>query len=429
MSELLQRINEAVESRREVIVETLREWVRIPTQTPPGENYTELVNHIVPRFAAIGFDARSAEIPPEVFEQRSRVHYPELVGPRPNVLAKRDRSGKPRALWYCHLDTVPVGDATKWSVPPFEAVVKDGKVWGRGTADSKGGASSILSAFETLHAMGIEPEVSPVVALTTDEEIGPYTGLMYFADQGEFEGCQYFHSADGTAASVGISNNGAFTWTVRVRGKSVHSSLSPLGNNPIENSFVLLDEILKLKREVQSRLSKVPAPEEVVAKGGGTHLQALLNANIVRSGIKHNVVPNELFLEGDRRILPEEDEESAMAELREAVERARQRNPDLDAELRIRPFYTSYALSLDDPFAIRVKRVAEAVTGRTYPITGSNGSSDVAHVVRVTGIPCAKIGVNRPGETNNHGVDENVRIEDVLNCVKIICALATNAVA
>ncbi len=157
-------------------------------------------------------------------------------------------------------------------------------------------------------------------------------------------------------------------------------------------------------------------------------MRALLNVTIARGGIKHNVVPPEFVLEGDRRFLPEEDEESAIAELGAAVERARARNPQLDAELRIRPFYTSYALPADHPWALRLQRIAETVTGRAYPIVGSNGSSDVAHVARVTGISTAKIGVARPGETNNHGPDENVRIDDLLDLVKIICALATDAV-
>jgi len=428
MADLLKRIHAGVDARRERIVATVQEWVRISTQTPPGDGYVALVERIVPRFAALGFDAWRVDVPPAVFEQRSRVHYPELVGPRPNVLARRAIPGKPGRLWYCHLDTVPVGDPAQWSVPPLEGLVRDGRVWGRGAADSKGGATAILSAFETLRDLGIEPAVSPVVALTTDEEIGPYSGLMYLADQGEFRECRSFHSADGLAGAVGIANAGAFTWTVRVRGTSVHSGLSLLGVNPIEHSLPLLDELVTLKREVQSRVSAVPASPEVAARGGGSQLRALLNVNIARGGIKHNIVPPEFVLEGDRRFLPEEDEGIAVAELRAAVERARARDPQLDAELRIRPFYTSYALPVDHPWALRLQRVAETVTGRAYPIVGSNGSSDIAHVARVTGIPAAKIGVGRPGETNNHGPDENVRIDDLLDLVKIICALATEAV-
>lgn len=424
MDELRQRIAEGVDAHQAQIVATLLEWVRIPTQNPPGERYIELVERIVPRFAALGFDARRVDVPPDVFEQRSRAHYPELVGPRPNVLARLTLPGKPGLLCYCHLDTVPIGDAVQWTIPPLEGVVKDGRVWGRGTADSKAGCVAALAAFEVLRDLGIALAVSAVVALTTDEETGPYTGLMYLADQGAFRDCAWFHSLDGPAAAVGVANAGAFTWTIRVRGRSVHSGFSPLGVNPIERSLVLLDEILALKREVQERVSAIPASPAVAARGGGSRLRGLLNVNIAHGGYKHNVVPAEFVIEGDRRFLPEEDEEAAISELRAAVERARARDPLLDAELRIRPFYTSYALPVDHPWALRVRRVAEEVTGHEHPIVGSNGSSDVAHVARVTGIPTVKLGVNRPGETNHHGVDENVRIADVLSLVKIICVLA-----
>ncbi len=428
MSDVLTRIDTAVNARREEILALLQQWVQIPTQTPPGENYIEIVGRILPRFAALGFDARRVDMPPDVFEQRSRVHYPELVGPRANLLARLNVPGKPPALWYTHLDTVPIGDASKWSVPPFEGVVKDGKVWGRGTVDSKAGAVALVVAFETLRDLGMDLAVSPVIALTTDEEVGPYTGLMYLADQGEFRGCQWFHSCDAFAGSVGIATAGGFNWSIRVAGKSVHSGRSLLGINPIEHSLPLFDEILALKQVVQTRLSWVPQHPEVVNQGGGSHLRALLNITIAHGGFKYNVVPPEFVIEGDRRFLPEEDEESAIAELRGAVDRACARDRQLDAKLTIRPFYTSYAIATDHIWPRKLQRVAEAITGETHPLVGSNGSSDVAHVARVTGIPTARLGVGRPQGSNAHGIDENVQISDIINLIKIICALATDAV-
>ena len=69
-----------------------------------------------------------------------------------------------------HLDTMPVGDPGRWTVDPFGGEVRDGYVWGRGSADSKAGCIAILQAFRVLWDLGIELAVSPLVVLTTDEE-------------------------------------------------------------------------------------------------------------------------------------------------------------------------------------------------------------------------------------------------------------------
>ena len=430
MSDVLTRIAAAVDAREDEIITLLRQWIGVSTEVPPGKNYGEMVEKIMPRFSALGFDVRRIDIPAEIFEQRSRTHYPELVGTRANLLAKMAVPGKQPALWYTHLDTVPIGDPARWSVPPLEGVIKDGKMWGRGTVDSKAGAVALLIAFEVIRELEIELAVSPVIALTTDEEVGAYTGLMYLADQGEFRDCQWFHSCDAFADTVGIATAGGFNWTIRIKGKSVHSGRSFLGINPIELSHVLLEELLKLKAVVQSRVSWVPQHPDVAKEGGGgSHLQALLNVTLAHGGHKYNVVPPEFVLQGDRRFLPEEDEEAAIAELRAAVDRARSRVPQLEASLTIHPFYTSYSISPDHPWPLKLKRVAEAVTGENYPFVGSSGSSDIAHVAGVTGIPTARIGVNRPIGANAHGINENVRLSDITNLIKIICVLATNAVA
>lgn len=424
MANTFEAICQAVEARRDEIVATLLDAVRIPTQTPPGENYDRIVEHLLPHFQAVGFDARRYDLPAEVFEARCRRYYPELVGVRANLLATLPRPGRPGLLWYCHLDTVPAGDPAQWSFDPFAPFERDGYVWGRGAADSKGGCIAILAAFRVLHALGVEPQVSPVVALTTDEEIGPYTGLMHMADTGVFNECRWFHSCDGMANSVGIGSMGGFTWTIRVKGRSVHSGSSFLGLNPIEHSAVLLDELMQTKRAIEARRSALTMSPEVIEATGRTHIAPLLNVNIARAGVKHNVVPPEFVLEGDRRTIPEEDEQAGIAEIAGAIERAKARDPELDCTLAIRPFYTSFAHDPHDPWVQQVCRLASVVRGTAIVATGINGSTDVAHTAKVTGLKVAINGLARHAETRNHGLDERCRISDVLAVTKIAACLA-----
>jgi succinyl-diaminopimelate desuccinylase len=421
--QLFEAIAAEVEASQDEIVATLMEAVRIPTQTPPGENYDRMVAHLIPLFGELGFDARRWDVPDDVFEARSRVHYPELEGVRANLLATRSYDGAPPAAFYCHIDTMPAGDRSRWSVEPFEPIVRDGYVWGRGTADSKGGAIAILSAFRVLRRLGLEPAVSPIVALTTDEEIGPYTGVMHMADEGVFDGCRWFYSADGMANSVGVATSGGFTWTIQIAGRSAHSGSSFLGLNPIEHSVPLLEELLATKAEVAKRVSAVRMSPEMIANTGREHVSPVLNVTMARAGVKHNVVPPEFILEGDRRFIAEEDEEQCVAEIEEAIARAEARDPELQCTLTVRPFYTSFANDPDDPWVQHVCRLASAIRGEEMIAAGINGSSDVAHVARVTGIPLAINGLARFSETHNHSPDERCRIDDVLAVTKIVANL------
>ena len=153
-------IHDRVEVRAAEIIETFRSAVAIPTSTPPGSNYDRMVEFFASDFEGLGFAVERVDLPDEVFEGRVRRFYPEAVGTRANLLARREGDGH-GMVFYTHIDTMPVGDADTWTVDPFSAEVRDGYVWGRGTADSKGGAVAILWAFRVLDELELKPSISP----------------------------------------------------------------------------------------------------------------------------------------------------------------------------------------------------------------------------------------------------------------------------
>ncbi|RMF92714.1 MAG: M20 family peptidase [Nitrospinota bacterium] len=424
---LYERISQEVDRREEEILDVVRQLLRIPTATPPGENYDQMVALMLPYFQQIGFTAERIDMPEAVFEERCRSYYPQMQGVRSNLLAKLHVGAEEGVLWYAHFDTVPV-DPSLWSVPPYEGVVKEGKIWGRGTSDAKGECAAAICAFRILHALGIEPRYNVTVALTSDEEIGPYSGLMYLADLGRFDDCHYFHSLDGGSDRISIGANGTLTWTITVRGKSVHSGSSFLGVNPIEHSHTLFAELLALKEQVGTRRSAMPAPADLAQETGISTIRPVFNITMARGGLKHNIIPPEFVIEGDRRFIPEEDEEEVRREIQAAVDRARARDPQLDCTLKINPVYTSFFSDPHHPWPRKVQEVVRFVTGEEINICGSQGSTDVAYTVKKTGLVSASFGVGRARESNGHGVDENARISDILNLVKVICTLATKAV-
>ena len=269
-------------------------------------------------------------------------------------------------------------------------------VYGRGASDSKGAAAALVVAFRVLRELGVDVSVSPMVALTTDEELGPYTGLMYLADTGALDDVRWFHSCDGTATNIGIGYCGSLNWTVRVRGESVHSGISYLGRNPIEGAMPLLEELLATKAVVQERRQRDarpwPWPE------GRERVGPLLNITMAQAGVKHNVVPETFTVAGDRRIIPEERWEDVAGELRDTVDRARERTPGLDYELSVTPMYRDgWAAAPDAPFVTTMTRIASAEHGEPLRPGGSSGSSDVSYVARRTAIPTVSHGLARPG--------------------------------
>jgi acetylornithine deacetylase/succinyl-diaminopimelate desuccinylase-like protein len=422
-------IDEAVDRERDAIVATVIDLVGIQTHTPPGENYDKIVERLVPQFRSLGFEARRYDMPDDVFAREVQTYHPAARGVRSNMLAIKNCSDKPGLLLYTHLDTKPAGELGNWSTPPFAAHEQDGYIYGRGTADSKGGVAAILHAFRVLKALGIEPSVSPHIALTTDEEMGPYTGLMHMADAGLFDKCKWFLSCDGYANCVGVGNNGGLTWTIRVEGKSVHSGSWFLGINPIEHSLPLLEELLKLKAEVTARRSKLPISPDMADPPLRTHTAPAFNITIAKAGYNYAAIPPEFILEGDRRIIPEENAADCVKEIEDAVARAKARDPDLKCSLEIRPlFRAGYQRDPDDPWVRHICALVSQIRGTPIKAAGMNGCSDVGHVAnRLPNMRVAVNGLARFAETRNHSPNERCRVEDVLHLTKIVAVLAAGA--
>jgi succinyl-diaminopimelate desuccinylase len=422
-SEMWHEISQAIDHRSAGMADLVMRLVRIRSESPPGDSYVTLVELLRDQVESMGFSAERVDIPESVVDERCRRYHPQLTGPRANLVARRAVTGVPGMIFYTHIDTVPAGDMALWSHDPFAPHEADGYIYGRGTADSKGGIAALLAAFGALHELDIQLAVSPLVAFTSDEEIGPYTGLMYLADSGVFDGYQRFHSVDGMAENIAVGRLGNFTWNIEVIGRGAHSGRSVLGLNPIERSRFLLDELARMSQEVDARRGALTTSPEFAEATGRTHLSPSLNVTVAQGGVKENIIPARFVLKGDRRYLPEEDVDECIEELRTVVGRARKREPDLRYELMIVPGYPSHASDPSDPWVQRVQRVISGVRGRDVPLGAASGSSDTAHVGRVTDLVLTHHGVGWI-DSNVHSDNERVAVKDLLDIAKVVAALA-----
>ncbi|MBE0524480.1 MAG: M20/M25/M40 family metallo-hydrolase [Methanosarcinales archaeon] len=147
-------------------------------------------------------------MPREVFEAKNP-GLAHLQDERVNLSAFRDYGAEKTLLINTHLDVVPVGDG--WTHPPFEVTAKDGLLFGRGVADSKGGPAALLTVLAAVDELDMSPAYNLNIAMTTDEEVGPYSGLCHLADLGKLK-ADHFLSMDGDIDDITIAANGNIDW-------------------------------------------------------------------------------------------------------------------------------------------------------------------------------------------------------------------------
>lgn len=414
-----EKLERAVERKEKELIDCLKGLVRIPTFVPPGENYGKIVDWLIPVFEDFGFECERIEMPADVYEARQK--SPEFSGERVNLLATKDFGAKESVDIYTHLDVVPAGEG--WSTSPFEPAIKDGRIYGRGVADSKGSVASLLTALGVMNEQGLESKYNLRVALTTDEEVGLYSGLCFFADAGLLKG-DYLLCMDGDNEGICVATNGVMNWEIKVYGKSCHSSAPFLGVNAIEKAMLVIEELKELKRKVENRESKAACSSYMTETTGQKHIKPVFNVTMINGGVKENVIPPSCTLRGDRRYIPEEDIGEVIKELEDAVENIKIKH-GIKLELLCKPGYPPMFTEQSSEWVRRVQDAASDAFGVSKEITGVQGGLDVAYAVQKTNQPVCAFGVGNWIESNAHGADENVRIRDLKDYVRFLVRLLT----
>jgi Acetylornithine deacetylase/Succinyl-diaminopimelate desuccinylase and related deacylases len=172
-----EKLLERIEGKREELTDLTCKLVRIPTVNPPGDAYTDCARFLGTRLEKWGFEVgyHRAEGTPGDNDRY----------PRTNLVARLEgQASGPCVHFNGHLDVVMAGKG--WTEDPFGAVVKEGRIYGRGTCDMKGGIAAAIIAMESLLEEGISFPGAMEFSGTVDEETGGYGGVAYLAHQGFF---------------------------------------------------------------------------------------------------------------------------------------------------------------------------------------------------------------------------------------------------
>ncbi len=238
----------------------------------------------------------------------------------------------------------------------------------------------------------------------------------------------YFFCLDGSSDTLGIGANGMLEWMVEVHGKSVHSGISFLGQNAIEQTNLIISGFLELKNEIEKRRSVMPSSPEIQNQTGGkrANISPVLNVTMINSGVKVNIVPDKCVIKGDRRYIPEENIDDVIKELEDKLAEIKNAHPELSYELKTRKIYGGYSTEPTHSWVSFVKNIISYIKDEEPPIAGAQGSIDVGCVMEKRKIPQCAFGAGTTLESRIHGHDENILVSDLLDLTKVIALVITN---
>ena len=410
---VFRQVDRWIDAHKKDLVDLTCRLVSIETTSPPGLNYPKISQVLAGELKDLGVTPTVSQIPEAIFKRRVA---PELglKGPRPNTYATLKGEGDgPKLLLNGHVDVVPA-DPSGWTNNPFKPVVKNGKIYGRGAADMKGSDAATILSLKALVETGAEFSGSIVPTFTTDEEVGGYTGVNYLVDKHVIsKDIDYCISSDSGIEVLHVAALGDSVFVITVKGKAAHSGRGWTGVNAIEEAAGLLERLKILGREVAKMRSKIPAEPMY----GTKKMRPGLYVNVIKGGLKSNIIPDTCEIQVDRRLIPDESAVEAERQIMRVV-REYAKNSPAKISVKKMPGYDPMLTDPNHKLVKVVRKQARKVLGRDTPLAGSQGSTDMA-VVTNLGIPVAVLGATRQ-DSNIHGIDEHVRINDLVSITKIL---------
>lgn len=415
MSDRLLRL---IGERTDELVELTRDLIRIPTVNPPGDAYTDCAELIGERLRRRGFQVE--------YVRAEGVRGDSDKYPRTNVIARIEGRGPGRCVHFNgHTDVVPAGK--NWTVDPFGGEVRDGKVYGRGACDMKGGIAASIIAVEAILASGIPFDGALEISGTVDEESGGYGGVGYLAQKGWFSKPRVDHVIIPEPLNVDrvcIGHRGVWWAEIETKGRVAHGSMPFLGNCAVRHMGAVLHRI---EEELIPRLASKRTSMPVVPEGAR---QSTININSLHGGQREErdgwpspMVPDSCRMVIDRRYLIEEDPEEVKGEITAILEDLRRTRPGFDYEMREVLAFLPTMTDADAPVVRAVEAAILAVLGRKAQQVVSPGTYDQKHIVRIGHLKdCIAYG---PGILDlAHQPDEYVGIADMVHSAQVMAMAA-----
>ena len=411
------RLCDKIEDKKESMIELTQDLIKIPTLNPPGENYREICEYLDTRLSRAGFSTeliRAKEAPGDSNQY-----------PRWNIVARREGQKNGECVHFnSHTDVVDVGSG--WSFDPFGAEINDGKIYGRGTCDMKGGLASSIIACEAF--LELCPNFNGAIEIsgTADEETGGYGGVAHLAEKGYFSPNRVQHVIIPEPLNkdrICLGHRGGWWAEIETLGKIAHGCMPFLGDCAVRHMGAVLEEFEKnLYPKLQNRKTEMPVVPE-----GARH--STMNINSIHGGqiepdpdtdaLPSHCVPDSCRIIIDRRYIIEETAESVKEEVESLLNKVKGERDSFEYKIKELNRVIPSMTNRDAPIVRSVSKSIKNVLDKEPNYVASPGSYDQKHIDRIGTLKnCIAYG---PGILElAHQPDEYIEIEDMVDSTKIM---------
>ena len=386
-------------------VEFLREIVRVPSDTPPGDN-AAAAEKAASLVSALGFDVERHPVPAEFLRSYGMASVTNLI------VRHRFAVGGPTIALNAHGDVVPPGEG--WTKPPYGGVVENGRMYGRGVAVSKSDIATYTYALGALRALargGARLAGAVELHFTYDEEFGGLAGPAFLLER-RLTKPDYAIAASFSYAVV-TAHNGCLQLEVTVHGKSGHGAMPETGRDAFRAGAAILNALYAEADALQAKKSAVPGIDHPTMIVGLLH-----------GGINTNVVPDRLTLRLDRRMTPEEQPSEVEARVRQLIESAVRAHDGIRVEIR-RLLLARALMPLPghEKLVAAIRRHGEREFGVDIPAVGVPLYAD-ARLYGEHGVPIVLYGAGPRtiAESNAKRPDENLLLEDLRRATHVVAS-------
>ena len=413
-----------IDQKRDKLIALTQDLIRIPTLNPPGENYREICEYLKARLAARGFAVElvRAEGTPGDSEKY----------PRWNVVARHEgAAGGDCVHFNSHTDVVEVGKG--WTKDPFGGELEDGKIYGRGSCDMKGGLAASIIAVEAFLEAVPDYRGSIEISGTADEETGGFGGVAYLAEQGRFAHVQHVIIPEPLNKDrICLGHRGVWWAEIETHGEIAHGSMPFLGDCAVRHMGAVM-------REMEDRLYPALAQKRtempVVPEGAR---QSTMNINSFHggqaepepdyTGLPSACVPDSARMIIDRRYLIEETQEEVEGEVRGILDHLAETRPNFSYDITELWSVSPTMTEKDAPVVQSVSNAIEQVLGTQAEYVVSPGTYDQKHIDRIGKLKnCIAYG---PGILElAHKPDEYIGVDDMVASAKVMGACLIDLLA
>ena len=412
-----EKLFKAIEDRRADLIQLTSDLIRIPTLNPPGRCYLEICEFLQARLISKGF---RCELIRAIGTPGDSETYP-----RWNLVARKEGSRPGECVHFnSHHDVVEVGNG--WTYDPFAGTLADGKVFGRGACDMKGGLATSIIAAEAFIETHPNYRGAIEISATADEESGGFGGVAYLAEQGYFNPERVQHVIIPEPLNkdrICLGHRGVWWAEIETKGRIAHGSMPFLGDCAVRHMGAVLQEMeMTLFPLLATKRTDMP----VVPEGAK---QSTLNINSIHggepvqdpdyTGLPSPCVPDRCKMIIDRRYLIEEDPAHVKTEVIGLLDHLKATRSDFDYEIRDLHEVVPTMAEKDAPVVQTVARAVSTVLGKGPEYVVSPGTYDQKHIDRIGRLKnCIAYG---PGILDlAHQPDEWVGVDDMIDSAKVM---------